>query len=234
MRTVYIVVAAVPPIIHVPQIRIPVPGIEVRMHPSWSRVEEDHGKCTGEAGPYLRAMATLRTTAQHDDLIVFMHDHRTTWHQPVEMGSHLTRLLTQHAEYMREPYGQLYCFSNQVMTVNNTRMSPNGITGLWNTFFNGTQWDGRGPKSKSEPQFYPCCGTFFVQGSTLKRHTSHAYLRVIGNMARACRDTSLVELRKSWPSVRYLAAQTIEGWWHLMLTNNSHVPPAAWCQSQKP
>lgn len=203
----------------------------MQVHFVYSKVVAETGKCTGEAVPYLKGIIELKEIVDDNDIVVFQHDHETAWHQPVRMQEQLRMVLSNHSAYSRQQFGILYCFTNVIFT-GGAFAGKVGMHVIWESLFRGTKWMTTQPRSDSSRfGYYPCCATFFVSGSVLNRHTSDEYMQVYVNLLRFCQNSTLVNQARN-TGLKNVGAQLMEGTWHLMLANISHVPKAPWCHKK--
>lgn len=235
-RNVHVIVAATPTTDAIPKHKPKVliesfPGARVHTHLVYSKVVAEMGKCTGEAAPYLKGIIDLKETLNGDDIVVFQHDHETAWHQPVRMQHQLRMVLSKYPAYSRQDFGITYCLTNAVFTGRGFADKV-GMHVLWELLFGGTKWMSTHPRpNRLRFGYYPCCATFFVSGS-LNRHTSDEYMQVYVNLLRFCQNSALVNQARD-TGMKNVGAQLMEGVWHLMLANISHVPKAPWCQKRE-
>ena len=167
---------------------------------------------------HTHARARTRTHARtHPQILTCIRSLRT---RPPATRSLRTRTRLQE-------FGILYCFTNVVFTgkVFGERL---GVPALWQALFGNTTWMALQPHSLGPTYgFYQCCATFFVRGALIKQHASSQYEQVLANLLTFCRNQSLVAQAKV--SLRYPAAQLMEGTWHLMLSGQARIQPPPWC-----
>ena len=185
-----------------------------------------------QAVSYLRGLIFIYPHLQPGDIVAFMHAHDTSWHANKPMEEAWLELLKHNYAYS-EPFGYIYCKTvNRRWAAYKLLSEKMPARTWWNLMFQGTYWQDRTPDLSSIA--YPCCSTFFVQAHVLLKHALDEYLRVKQNLIDACTATQKKAMfPPGYPLGGKPIGRMMEGSWHLMLSNTSHVPPPPYCTASQ-
>jgi hypothetical protein len=112
------------------------------------------------------------------DVIVFTHGHETSWHYPVPIQNQLMRLFADNDYVSANDAGGVYCLFNKINAMtgwgHSQHMDQNF---LWQLIFNETGI----PLPLPPRVHYPCCGTFWVKSTAIRRRSLDVYQQVLAN-----------------------------------------------------
>ena len=75
--------------------------MRLKVHVMPSQISRDAGRCASESIPYLRGIVQAYEDIRDDDMIVFLHNHNTSWHAPVPIERYATPAALRSMKYGR-------------------------------------------------------------------------------------------------------------------------------------
>jgi hypothetical protein len=188
--------------------------------------------CDDESTKYLDALVRLRDTVHDRDILVFMHEHDTSWHHSTPQRKRLDALVTT-PYFQASSFGGIFCRHNDHFAPEeflNTHArstewhSDPQMRGasLWASIFRATPMERRFPRA----WLYPCCGTFFVSGAAVRSRPASLYATVSRNLKRECGSigTEHSPYRSADRGGVRIIGRAMESAWQVLLANRTAVP----------
>lgn len=169
-----------------------------------------------EAGIYLNYIINNYDNPSAD-VYLFMHGHNTAWHHINPLRETLLHLYL--SKYLKdELFGGYQCYWNFEPTF---KTSNNYTIDMFNSIFHNTSISTIPPNEFS----YPCCGTFWVKTSQIKKRQKEDYVKMLYNMEEWGRNNINNTIYKN--DVSSYSGRIFEMMWNVIFTNSSisKIPP---------
>lgn len=192
----------------------PIPTYEIHCDNQLKSIE------CAEAGPYLHFLID-NYDKPLAEVYFFAHGHDIAWHYIEPYFDKLRQVLIS-KELETDDYGGIECVYNTCPTIN----SPRFYT-IYNELFKNTSME-----FNLFPEWqYPCCGTFFVKSSQIRKRSKADYQRLLENMY----NWNVNEYPKTgWTrSSLFYCSRIYEAIWHILLSNKSIIPVPSHCSYTK-
>lgn len=192
----------------------PIPTIEIHCDPTLKSIE------CAESGPYLRFIID-NYDKPLAEVYFFAHGHDVAWHY-IEPYFQKVNQVLKSKELVTDSYGGVECVYNTCPTIN----SPRFYT-IYNELFKNTSMEFN---LFTEWQ-YPCCGTFFVKSSQIRKRLKSDYQQLFENMY----NWNKYEYPKTgWTrSSLFYCSRIYEAIWHIMFANKSKISIPSHCSYTK-
>jgi len=175
--------------------------------------------CKDEAAYYLDFFANTYDNPAAE-VYIFVHDHERAWHYDSPIQDIVTQLIGSEAAYVqsRDFGGLSCCWLDMDSYVPGSYEYRN-----WQRLVTGTSFaSGLAHFGLNFTSSLPCCGTFWVRASAIRRVPKVDWVRLRENLLDWARAEPVVhQMRK--------CGAYFERAWHLLLANRTHIDRPPYC-----